>query len=139
MGALKSPGPDGFSGIFYQKYWSIIGEDMCGLVKRFLSENENISTMNVIEIALVPKVLSPELVTQFCPIALCNYSYKVISKILANNLQPHLNAIISPQQCAFIPGRQVQDNIFIAHEAFHSLKLDINKAYDRIEWSRQCY
>ncbi|CAB4267063.1 unnamed protein product [Prunus armeniaca] len=86
MGALKSPGPDGFPGVFYQKYWNIIGEDMCGLVRRFFSENENIYAMNVTKIALIPKVLSPELVTQFRPIALCNYSYKVISKILANRL-----------------------------------------------------
>lgn len=34
MGALKSPGPDGFPGVFYQKYWNIIGEDMCGLVRK---------------------------------------------------------------------------------------------------------
>ncbi|XP_021803273.1 uncharacterized protein LOC110747395 [Prunus avium] len=113
MGALRAPGPDGFPVVFYHNFWGIIGED----------------------------------VSQFKPISLCNYSYKIISKILANRLQPLLGNFISPQQCAFIPGRQIQDNIFMAHEAFHSLKirrktkifemglkLDMNKAFDRIEW-----
>ncbi|CAB4293510.1 unnamed protein product [Prunus armeniaca] len=147
MVALKSPGPDGFSGIFYQKYWSIVGNDVCRLVKNFFSNTMSMETLNRTEIALIPKVPHPEWVTQFRPISLCNYSYKIISKILANRLQPFLDKFISPQQCAFIPGRQIQDNVLVAHEAFHSLKirrktkifemglkLDMSKAYDRIEW-----
>lgn len=147
MGALKSPGPDGFSGIFYQKYWSIVGHDVCRLVSSFFSNTISMEKLNRTEIALIPKVPNLELVTQFRPISLCNYSYKIISKILANRLQPLLDNFISPQQCAFIPGRQIQDNVLVAHEAFHSLKirrnfffffkmglkLDISKAYDRIE------
>lgn len=55
--------------------------------------------------------------------------------------------MISEQQNAFVPGRQIQDNLIIAHEAFHYLRLknssrdvemgvkfDMNKAYDRVEW-----
>ncbi|KAL6133259.1 hypothetical protein ACLB2K_065496 [Fragaria x ananassa] len=54
--------------------------------------------------------------------------------------------LITENQSAFISGRQIQDNILVAHTCFHSLKmlrtgtngelalkLDMNKAYDRVE------
>lgn len=84
---------------------------------------------------------------QFRPISLCSYSYKIVSKIVANRLKSFLLELISPMQSAFVAGRQIQDNIGIAHEMFHFLKLrkakskfemgiklDIHKEYDRVEW-----
>lgn len=72
---------------------------------------------------------------------------KIICKVLANRLKLVLDKIISPNQSAFVPGRLIQDNIMIANEAFHYLKvhvkgkkqalavkLDFNKAYDRVQW-----
>lgn len=72
---------------------------------------------------------------------------KIITKILANRLKVSLTKLISPQQATFIPGRLIQDSILVAHEGFHflrqkkggryahlALKLDFNKAYDRIQW-----
>ncbi|KAM1923350.1 hypothetical protein ACFX15_021275 [Malus domestica] len=69
------------------------------------------------------------------------------SKLLVNRLKPWLPMLISPSQNAFVEGRQIQDNILLAHKVFHFLKLrkimtkfelamkiDINKAYDRIKW-----
>lgn len=80
------------------------------------------------------------------PISLCNYSYKVLSKVMANCLKPFLSALISPTQNAFVVGRQIQDNIGIAYEICYFLKLrktkrkfelgsklDMHKAYDHVE------
>lgn len=66
---------------------------------------------------------------------------------MANRLKGILKHLISPNQSAFVPGRLIQDSIIIAHEAFHflqrkrkgnegfmAIKLDFNKAYDRVEW-----
>jgi hypothetical protein len=89
----------------------------------------------------------PIKVTQFRPISLANFIYKVISKILANRLKPLLHKIISSNQSAFLKGRSIHDNSILAHEIFHSMKkkkgnggliaikLDMEKAFDRMEWS----
>lgn len=52
--------------------------------------------INSTNIALIPMVFNLENVSQFRPISLCNYSYKVLSKILVNRLKPMLEKIISP-------------------------------------------
>lgn len=148
MGSLKAPGPDGYHGIFYQQYWDIIHREVQGIVKDFFAESCNPTTLNSTNIVLIPKVPNPESVTQYRPISLCNYSYKIISKVMANRLKQFIPEIISPAQNAFVPNRQIQDNILLAHEAFHLLKLrkstklyklgmklDMNKAYDRVEWN----
>ncbi|VVA41364.1 PREDICTED: reverse mRNAase [Prunus dulcis] len=90
---------------------------------------------------------SPETTSQFLPISLCNSSYKILSKVLANQIKSVLPEVISESQTAFVQERQIQDNIIVAHEAFHYLKLkrtgckleaglkiDMSKAFDRVEW-----
>lgn len=81
------------------------------------------------------------------PIALCNVSYKIISKLLAKRLQPLLEALITETQSAFVPKRAISDNVLIIHEMLHylktskakkhfymAIKTDMSKIYDRLEW-----
>ena len=72
---------------------------------------------------LIPKVNSLESVDQFRPISLCNFAYKIISKILVNRIKPMMGILITQNQAAFIKGRQIHYNILVANEAFHYLKL----------------
>ncbi|KAM1743179.1 hypothetical protein ACFX12_013097 [Malus domestica] len=146
MGSLKAPGPDGFQGIFYQSFWEQLKDDVNSLIKSLMHGTANPSTLNATHVVLIPKVSHPETVSQFRPISLCNYSYKVLSKVLANKLKGVLSHIISPSQNAFVAGRMIHDNVGIAHELFQFLKgrkarnkfemgikLDMQKAYDRVE------
>ncbi|KAH0996802.1 hypothetical protein GBA52_020666 [Prunus armeniaca] len=147
LGLLKAPGSDRFLGLFYDRFWEIVQHSINDLVTEFFSGNCNLDLLNHTHIVLIPKVPKPTSVNQFRPISLCKNSYKILSKLLANRLKPLLPNLISQHQNAFVPGRQIQDNILLAHEAFHylrlktsrkafelGLKLDMNKAYDRVEW-----
>ncbi|XP_020412169.1 uncharacterized protein LOC109947117 [Prunus persica] len=78
--------------------------------------------VNHTNIALIPKVNSPKTVNHYRPICLCNVSYKIISKILVNQLRPILSKCISKNRGAFALGRSIFDNILIAHELFHDFK-----------------
>uniref|UniRef100_A0A2N9HHK0 Reverse transcriptase domain-containing protein n=1 Tax=Fagus sylvatica TaxID=28930 RepID=A0A2N9HHK0_FAGSY len=84
--------------------------------------------------------------SQFRPISLCNTVFKIVTKIIVSRLRPIIGNLVSPFQAAFVPGRRGLDNVVIAQELIHSIhrkkgrmgqlipKLDLEKAYDRIEW-----
>jgi hypothetical protein len=146
IGDLKAPGPDGLHAIFYKRFWDMLGDD---LIKEVLAAVNNIAVpegWNNTTIVMIPKIDTPEKVAQFRPISLCNVVYKVISKMLANRLKGYLLEIISEHQSAFVPGRMITDNILLAYESIHAMKrkkgkkglcavkLDMHKAYDRVEW-----
>ncbi|CAL9018242.1 unnamed protein product, partial [Prunus brigantina] len=147
IGGLKAPGPNGYQGIFFHKYWDTIYDEVRGITEDFFLNNQSLGALNITNLVLIPKIPNPEGVSHFRPISLCNFSFKIVSKVMPNRLKVFLPQIISPAQNAFVPNRQIQENILIAHEAFHILKLrktikmydlgiklDMNKAYDRVEW-----
>ena len=147
IGDLKAPGPDGMSVIFYKKFWDIIGDQIVMEVLGVLNGGPVPSEWNETTIVLIPKVNRPEQVKDLRPISLCNVLYKIVSKVLANRLKQILPEVISPAQSAFVPGRLISDNILVAYELTHfmkqkkkgkeghtAVKLDMSKAYDRVEW-----
>lgn len=143
----KAPGPDEMTPAFFQKHWSIVGADIMKLTRDFFETGELLRDLNETYIVLIPKNKNLVSVMELRPIALCNDLMKIITKIIANRLKEVLSVIISDTQSAFIPGRLISDNIMISYEVMHYLKrkrfgkegymmikLDIIKAYDRIEW-----
>lgn len=102
LGALKAPGPDGFQGTFYQAYWDVVGSVISDSTKEFVDSGVLLKDMNKTHIVLIPKVSHPDHISQFRPISLCNFSYKILSKLLANRLKPFLPDLISFNQAAFV-------------------------------------
>jgi hypothetical protein len=147
MYPLKSPGPDGFSVDFYQKSWEVVGNEVLRAAFYVLNGGSFDDGLSSTNICLVPKVATPSRVIEFWPISLCNVIYKIISKAIANRLKTVLPSIISQEQSAYISGRLITDNILVAFETLHTMdtrlkgrevfmamKLDMSKAYERLEW-----
>lgn len=147
MGSFKAPGNYGFPVVFYQKNWGVLGSSVCHLLNEFWRNPERIEEVNDTLVVLIPKVEQPETVSQFRPISLCNVLYKGLAKVIVNRLKPLMDKLVSPYQTSFVPRRSIHDNIVVAKETVHSmkkmqgqkgymiLKVDLEKAYDRMEWS----
>lgn len=148
MAPDKAPGPDGFNPAFFRHFWTEVGNDVSNFVLQCLHTRSFPPGLNDATISLVPKKTSPEFVSDMRPIALCNVTYKIMAKMIANRLKTVLDITIDETQSAFIPGRLITDNVLVASEVIHylnrkregsvawcALKLDMAKAYDKMEWN----
>lgn len=118
------------------------------MIQRFFETGVLEEGINNMNICLIPKTLTARRMSEYKPISICNVAYKIVSKLLARRLKKVLPLVISETQAAFVEGRLISDNILVAHELLHalssnnkcstefiSIKTDISKAYDRVEWS----
>lgn len=96
-------------------------------------------------LALIPKEVNPTTFDKFRPISLCNVSYKILAKLLANRIKPLLSSLISPSQGGFVAGRHILDNVILVQETINSshqrkeqgmlIKLDMTNAFDQVKLS----
>ncbi|XP_070668956.1 uncharacterized protein [Malus domestica] len=127
-------------------------QEVLGAVSRRVTPEMNICCYSHIPLRRLEwrcsKCTHPNLQGQMLrPISLCNMLYKIGAKVIANRLKGMMVTIISPNQSAFMPRRLISDNSLVAVEighflhnkingrdGFFALKLDLSKAYDRVEW-----
>ncbi|KAL0427126.1 UNVERIFIED_CONTAM: hypothetical protein Slati_2887400 [Sesamum latifolium] len=141
----KAPGPDGFSACFFKRAWNVVGNQVC-LVMDFFRSGRLLRQLNHCIIALVPKSEHSPTVADYRPISCCNVIYKAITKIISDRLAPALVQLIDRSQAAFVGGRSITDNIFLAQEMVRqytrkrisprfTINVDLRKAFDSVSWT----
>uniref|UniRef100_A0A2N9HFG8 Endonuclease/exonuclease/phosphatase domain-containing protein n=1 Tax=Fagus sylvatica TaxID=28930 RepID=A0A2N9HFG8_FAGSY len=108
----KAPGPDGMIALFFQKYWHVLSADITYVVLNCISFRKILKSVNFTHIALIPKVANLESMGQFRPISLCNVLVQA-----------------GVQALHYMKNKRGSRLTHLA------TKLDISKAYDRVEWS----
>ena len=123
-----------------------MGSSVCDEVRKAFRDSTIPPHLNETLIILIPKCSGADCLNSFRLISLCNTVYKVVTKIIVKRLRPLLPKLISPLQIASVPGRMGLDNMIITQEIIHSMslkkgragfmaiKIDLEKAYDRLEW-----
>jgi hypothetical protein len=97
--------------MFFRRCWGTIKDDVMEVVHRFESLHvEHFHWLNSANVALLPKKDGAEEVSDFKPISLIHAIAKIIAKVLALRISPHMNDLVSNAQSAFIKKRSIHDN-----------------------------
>ena len=145
MGCNRAPGPDNIPAEFYMHCWEFVKKYIMHLFEAFHSNKLDIARLNYGIITLIPKMKGAKKIQQYRPICLLRCPYKLITKVLDNRVAMFADILISKHQNAFIKHRNIMDGILTLHEILHHthhmkkkvgvvLKLDFEKAYDKINW-----
>lgn len=141
----KAAGPDQIPIKFYQCCSGIIKQDIVELFQDLYEGRLDISRLNYGIITLLPKVQDAERIQQYRTICLMNCLYKWVTKTMTIRVEPVAMKVILKTQAAFIKGRNIMNGVLALDEVMHEtkrggmkgvvLKLDFEKAYDKISWT----
>lgn len=144
----KSPGPDGWTIDFYLFFFDLFGQYLVDAIEDSRLSGLIPETLNNTFLTLIPKVDRPATFADYRPIALCNLMYKLITKIIAERIKPFLGVHVSDEQFGFLPDHRILDAVGLVQEVLHSakarlapaisLKIDLEKSYDKVNWSFLC-
>lgn len=147
MGPLKVLALDGFQVIFFQKTCGLVGTLVISFVQGILEGGEFEGKLTKSIMVLILKKENPCHITDYCPISLCNVVFKLVTKTIVKRLKSNMEKVVPSNQCSFVHGRYIRNNIIICQEITYMLKskhgrkgglilkIDLEKAYDRLEWT----
>ncbi|XP_020964247.1 uncharacterized protein LOC107648682 [Arachis ipaensis] len=141
----KAPGSDGYNMNFIKKCWEEVGREFIEAVLGFFQTSMLPRDSNVTWVALAPKFTGAREIKDLRPISMVGCVYKVISKVLVRRMRKVMLGLVGETQSAFVMGKKIHDGALIACETVQWLKtrkksaviikLDFQKAYDRVKWS----
>jgi hypothetical protein len=144
MDSSSASSPDGLPVGFYRAFWTEIKPLVMEMFNDFYKEDFNLRKLNYGMISLIPKLKDANNIRQYRPICVLNIDYKWFTKVLTKRLTPFADKLISRSQTTFILGRFILEGVVILHEILHDLrvskskgmilKLDFEKAYDKVNW-----
>ena len=123
MKPLTALRPDGMPPIFFKSCWDFIGQDVIAASLSILNSGSMLESLNHTFISFIPRTKNPKKATDFGPISLCNVLYKIVSKTIANHLKKLLPKLVSETQSAFMSDRLISNNMLVAFETLHHLKI----------------
>ena len=152
----KRPGGDSIPYEFYKPFWDVVEAPLLAAITEMFADTTSS--------AALPQSMRQGIITlifkggtkdrrdpgSYRPITLLNTDYKLIAKVLAARIAGPLDTVIDVTQTAFLPGRQIGDNVMFHLEEVDFLEevqesgcvlfLDFEKAFDRVnrEWIHLC-
>eukprot|EP00268_Persea_americana_P006961 TRINITY_DN12535_c1_g1_i3.p1 TRINITY_DN12535_c1_g1~~TRINITY_DN12535_c1_g1_i3.p1 ORF type:complete len:154 (-),score=24.89 TRINITY_DN12535_c1_g1_i3:50-511(-) len=127
----------------------MLKKDILAVMDEFHQRGKLSKGLGASFMVLIPKKAGELTIKDYRPISLIGSIYKILAKVLAGRIKNVLQDIISREQGAFVMGRQILDDILVANECVHSrfkerisgliCKLDLEKAYDMVDWKFLLY
>ena len=140
----KTPGPNGISVEFYEKFWHIIGNDFAMILNKFVNCRLEMEWKSFKQayITLIYKKSDPTDLRNYGSISLLNVDYKIVSKVYANCISALLSEHLGPMKYAF-EGRDVCDGLIFLRDVIdltqtkkqdaYVLSIDFYKAFDCVD------
>lgn len=136
-------GPDALSGKFYQHCWDIISPDVVRMVHDFFAGNSFPKSITHTNLVLLPKKNNIQTFSDMGPITLSNFVNMILSRILHDRMEEVLPKLISANKSGFVNEKSIIENVLLAQKLVTDIgkrgkpsnvviKLDIDKAYDRV-------
>ncbi|GFR80583.1 retrovirus-related Pol polyprotein from type-1 retrotransposable element R2 [Elysia marginata] len=144
----SAPGCDGITAVFYKTFWRLLKAPLFDCFRECLEVGElSISQRRgIITLIHKGKNTSRDELGNWRPITLTNVDYKIYTKVLALRLQQVTKQILNENQCGFIKGRNIanqirliDDVIKFAEEANIDglvVSLDYQKAFETV--NKEC-